>query len=67
MITRNGTGRRGSMTDRIEGAGSDFRRRVDEAYRELADRFPERIRALDGTQPVEEIARSVREDLSIHA
>jgi dTMP kinase len=56
----------GSMTDRIEGAGRDFRRRVDAAYRELAERFPERIRALDGTLPPKEIARAVREDLQIH-
>jgi dTMP kinase len=57
----------GAMTDRIEGAGGDFRRRVEAAYRELAERFPERIRALDGTLPAEEIARAVREDLRIHA
>jgi dTMP kinase len=57
----------GATTDRIEGAGRDFRRRVDEAYRELAGRFPERIRALDGTLPREDIAGAVREDLSIHA
>jgi dTMP kinase len=57
----------GATPDRIEGAGSEFRRRVDEAYRELAGRFPERIRALDGTLPAETIARAVREDLSIRA
>jgi dTMP kinase len=57
----------GRSTDRIEGAGADFRRRVEEAFRELAARFPERIRALDGTLPAQEIARAVREDLSIHA
>ena len=57
----------GATTDRIEGAGRDFRRRVDEAYRELAERFPERIRALDGTLPAEKIALVVREDVSIHA
>jgi dTMP kinase len=56
----------GSTIDRIEGAGADFRRRVDEAYRELAERFPERIRALDGTLPAAEVARAVREDLQIH-
>lgn len=56
----------GATTDRIEGAGGDFRRSVAEAYRELAERFPGRIRALDGTLPAEEIARAVREDLSIH-
>ena len=56
----------GTTTDRIEGAGRDFRRRVDEAFRILAERFPERIRALDGTLPAVEIARAVREDLEIH-
>jgi dTMP kinase len=58
--------RLGPTIDRIERAGVDFRRRVDQAYRELAGRFPERILALDGTLPAEEIARAVREDLSIH-
>ena len=57
----------GPTTDRIESAGGDFRRRVDDAYRELAERFPERIFALDGMLPAEEIARAVREDLQIHA
>jgi dTMP kinase len=56
----------GPATDRIEGAGRDFRRRVDEAFRILAERFPERIRALDGRLPAVEIARAVREDLEIH-
>jgi dTMP kinase len=58
--------RLGATTDRIEGAGRDFRRRVDEAFRALAERFPDRIRALDGALPPQEIARAVREDLSIH-
>jgi dTMP kinase len=56
----------GATTDRIEGAGGDFRRRVDEAYRELAGRFSERMRPLDATLSPDEIARAVREDLSIH-
>jgi dTMP kinase len=56
----------GATPDRIEGAGSDFRRRVDQAYRELADHFPERIRAVDGTLPRDEIARAVRDALSAH-
>jgi dTMP kinase len=57
----------GATTDRIEGAGRDFRLRVDEAFRVLAERFPERIRALDATLPAGEIARAVLEDLQIHA
>ena len=56
----------GTTTDRIEGAGRDFRRRVDEAFHILAERFPERIRALDGTLPAVQIARAVREYLEIH-
>jgi dTMP kinase len=55
----------GADTDRIEGAGHDFRSRVDRAYRALAELYPERIRVLDGTLPPEEVARAVREDLSL--
>jgi dTMP kinase len=55
----------GAKTDRIEGEGSEFRRRVDGAYRELAGRFPERIRALDGSLPAVELARLIREDVSV--
>jgi dTMP kinase len=55
----------GTTTDRIEGAGRDFRRRVDEAFRELVERFPERIHALDGTHPAEAIASAVRADLGV--
>ncbi len=57
--------RLGTTADRIEGAGRDFRRRVDQAYRELAARFPERIRSLDGTLSVEELARLIAEDLRV--
>jgi dTMP kinase len=56
----------GTSPDRIEGAGSEFRRRVDQAYRELAEQFPERVVAVDGTMPRDEIARAVREALSAH-
>jgi dTMP kinase len=57
--------RLGTTADRIEGAGRDFRRRVDHAYRELAARFSERIRSLDGKLPVDELARLIREDLRV--
>jgi dTMP kinase len=56
----------GVSRDRMEEAGGEFRRRVDQAYRELALRFPERIQSLDGTRSVEDLARVVREDLEIH-
>jgi len=49
--------------DRLEREGVAFRRRVDAAYRQLAERFPDRILAVDGTRGPEEIAREVRERL----
>jgi dTMP kinase len=58
--------RLGSARDRIEREGDDFRARVNDAYAELARRFPERIVALDGALPVDEIARAVVMDLEAH-
>jgi dTMP kinase len=52
--------RRSGATDRLEREGADFRARVDEAYRELASLFPERIVALDGALPPLELAEHVR-------
>ncbi|TMM10681.1 MAG: dTMP kinase [Actinobacteria bacterium] len=54
---------RSGATDRLEREGADFRARVDEAYRELAARFPERIVALDGGRPADELAEVIRERL----
>ena len=55
--------RRTRRSDRIEQDGIEFQRVVDRAYRELAERFPERITTLDGSRPAEEIAKEVRDDL----
>jgi dTMP kinase len=53
---------RGSGTpDRIEREGADFMRKVDEGYRALAARFPERVVGLDGARSPDEIAEEVRE------
>jgi dTMP kinase len=49
--------------DRIEREGLDFLRRVDAAYRELAERFPERIVVLDATLSEAELAYRVRDGL----
>ncbi len=46
--------------DRIEREGAAFHEAVDGAYRELANTFPERIVALDGSQPPEELATLIR-------
>jgi dTMP kinase len=45
--------------DRLEREGDDFRARVDAGYRDLAARFPERIVALDGTRPADDLAEEV--------
>ena len=47
--------------DRIEREDDEFMRRVDAGYRELAAAVPERIVALDGARPADEIAEEVRE------
>jgi dTMP kinase len=53
--------RGGGQPDRIEREGDAFMRAVDAAYRALAEASPERIVALDGARPAEEIAEEVRE------
>ena len=51
--------RLGSEQDRIEREDVEFYEQVDAAYRALADRFPERILALDGGRPRDELAEEV--------
>jgi dTMP kinase len=55
--------RAGKQHDRIERAGSDFMRVVDEAYRSLAVAEPGRIVVVDGARPPREIAEEVREHI----
>jgi dTMP kinase len=50
-------------TDRIEREGVEFQAAVGRAYEELAARFPERIRRLDGSRPAADLARIVRDEL----
>jgi dTMP kinase len=45
--------------DRLEREHLDFHARADAGYRELAQRFPERIAVLDGTRPAAELAEEV--------
>jgi dTMP kinase len=45
--------------DRLEREGDDFRAQAAAGYRELAERFPERIVVLDAARPVEELAEEV--------
>jgi dTMP kinase len=45
--------------DRLEREGDDFRERAAAGYRELAQRFPERIVVLDAARPADELAEEV--------
>ena len=45
--------------DRLEREGDAFHARADAGYRDLAERFPERIVVLDGARPAQELAEEV--------
>jgi len=49
--------------DRLEREGATLQAKVDAAYRELAERFPDRIVTVDASGEPEAIAREVRERL----
>jgi dTMP kinase len=49
--------------DRLEREGAELQAKVDTAYRELADRFPERIVTIEASGEPEAIAKEVRERL----
>jgi len=49
--------------DRIESEDEQFRARVDDAYRQLAEAFPQRITPIDGTRSPDEIAREILDEL----
>ena len=49
--------------DRLEREGTELQAKVDAAYRELAERFPDRIVRIDATGDPQAIAREVRERL----
>jgi dTMP kinase len=55
--------RRGNKPDRIEREGDDFVALVDNAYRELAGIFAQRIVTVDGNRPPAEVAKEIREQL----
>ena len=51
---------RSSPSDRIEREGEEFHRKVDEAYRSLAEMFPERITTVDGNRDPGTVAEEIR-------
>jgi dTMP kinase len=57
--------RLGDRPDRLEREGASFRAAVAAGYREVAERFPERIVVLDGALSREELAGRVADDLAV--
>jgi dTMP kinase len=57
--------RAGTSPDRIEREDGNFRAAVADGYRQLGERFPERIVVLDGSQPMWDIAAHIREALGV--
>jgi dTMP kinase len=55
--------RGGDTRDRIEREDDGFVRKVDAAYRELAELFPSRILAVDGSLDPAELAETIRGQL----
>jgi dTMP kinase len=55
--------RGGDTRDRIEREDDEFVRKVDRAYRELAELFPRRILAVDGSLEPEQLAETIRGQL----
>ena len=51
---------RSSQSDRIEREGEEFHRAVAEAYRSLAEMYPERITTVDGNRDAEIVAEEIR-------
>lgn len=50
----------GRNPDRIEREGDEFRRRIAEGYRIVAERFPDRVVLLDGSRPRDELHEEIR-------
>jgi dTMP kinase len=51
--------------DRIENEVMDFHRRVYNGYKELAAKYPERIKTIDASKPVDEVWKDVRHQLDM--
>ena len=56
---REAARRVGENGDRIEREDEQFRQQVANAYRLLAETFPQRIEVVDGTRPTLEIAKEI--------
>ncbi len=61
-LRRKGVQTSGEL-DRMEQQAEAFHRRVNEGYLELARRYPQRIRLIDGNRGVEEIHRAILDQI----
>ncbi len=59
-----GQQRRSAVNDRIEEAGLSFQAKVRDGYREIAERFPERIIVLDGSASITVIHKQVIKEMT---
>ena len=57
-------GASGRQPDRFETEGRGFFDRVREAYRELAEKEPDRVRLIDGTKSADEVKKDIEKVLS---
>jgi dTMP kinase len=57
--------RLGARPDRMEREGASFRAAVADGYREVAERFPERIVLLDGALSRDELAERIADELAV--
>jgi len=53
----------GSRPDRIEREGDVFHASLADGFRQLEDRYPERVRLLDGSRSADELAELVRQEV----
>lgn len=51
--------------DRMELESLDFHRKVAEGYRQMAEKFPKRIKTIDATLPIDEICGMIKEYISV--
>lgn len=56
----------GQSPDRIEREGPEFRQRVADGYRIVAEKYADRVVLLDGTRPPDELHEEIRGHLREH-
>ena len=50
--------------DRMEMEGIEFHMKVAQGYRDMADRFPDRIKVVDAIQPIQDISNLIINEVS---